>query len=317
MDKKIWIIAAVIVIIAIVAGYFYTHGDDGTITIGYQPSDHDAALFVAEAQEKYKNQGLNVKTVQFNNGGDMLTAMASGEVDVGYLGLTPALSGIANNANIKIVSGAQLEGSAILVSDKSGISSVADLKGKNVGTLGEASIQHFLLSYALNESGLSINDVHESGMKSAEMVTALRDNKIDAIFVPEPFVTTVVENGYGKVLEDSGDIISEHPCCVIVASDNFINKHPDDVKKIVEINTEATKFIQSNSSEAVKLLPSDIVSNASIEEVSLKGLEFVSGLSDSYKKSVLDFMHKEVELGVLKQNLTEEQIFYDTGAPSI
>ena len=318
MDKKVWIIAAVIVIIAIAAAYFvFVKGDDGTITIGYQPSDHDAALFVAEAQEQYKNQGLNVKTVQFKNGGDMLTAMASGDVDIGYLGLTPALSGIQNGVPIKVVSGAQLEGSAILVGEDSNINSVADLKGKTVATLGEASIQHFLLSYALNESGLSIDDVEESGMKSADMVTALRDNKVDAIFVPEPFATTVVENGYGRILEDSGDIISEHPCCVIVASDDFIKNHPNETKKIVEINTNATEFIQNNATGAAALLPDDIVSNLSIEEISLEGLNFVSGLSDAYKQNVMDFMQKEVDLGVLNQKLTESQIFYDTGAPSI
>ena len=318
MDKKVWIIAAVIVIIAIAAAYFvFVKGDDGTITIGYQPSDHDAALFVAEAQEQYKNQGLNVKTVQFKNGGDMLTAMASGDVDIGYIGLTPALSGIQNGVPIKVISGAQLEGSAILVSDNSTINSVADLKGKTVATLGEASIQHFLLSYALNASGLSISDVEESGMKSADMVTALRDNKVDAIFVPEPFATTVVENGYGRILEDSGDIISEHPCCVIVASDDFIKNHPNETKKIVEINTNATEFIQNNATGAAALLPDDIVSNLSIEEISLEGLNFVSGLSDAYKQNVMDFMQKEVDLGVLNQKLTESQIFYDTGAPSI
>lgn len=293
------------------------NADDGKITIGYQPSDHDAALFVAEAQKQYENQGLEVETVQFKNGGDMLTAMASGDVDVGYLGLTPALAGIQNGVPIKVVSGAQLEGSGILVGTDSGINSVADLKGKTVATLGEASIQHFLLAYALNQSGLSINDVDESGMKSAEMVTALRDGKVDAIFVPEPFVTTVVENGYGKLLEDSGDIISEHPCCAIVATDSFIQNHPDELKKIVEINTNATQYIQENPDAAAELLPDDIVSNLSIEQVSLSGLQFVSGLSDTYRQSVMDFMNKEVTLGVLKEKLTEDQIFYDTGASSI
>ena len=128
MDKKYWIIAIIIVIIAIAGAYFYmNNADDGKITIGYQPSDHDAALFVAEAQKQYENQGLEVETVQFKNGGDMLTAMASGDVDVGYLGLTPALAGIQNGVPIKVVSGAQLEGSGILVGTDSGINSVADL----------------------------------------------------------------------------------------------------------------------------------------------------------------------------------------------
>ena len=70
-------------------------GSGDTVTIGYLPSDHDAALFVADAQGKYQENGINTKLVQFNNGGDLMTAMASGEVDVGYVGITPVLSSIA------------------------------------------------------------------------------------------------------------------------------------------------------------------------------------------------------------------------------
>ena len=317
MDNKYIGIIIVVVIIAIAGAYYFMgSGNDGKITIGYQPSDHDAALFVAEAQKKYEAQGLKIETVQFSNGGDMLTAMASGEVDVGYLGLTPALSGIQNGVPIKIISGAQLEGSGILVGQNSNINSVKDLKGKTVGTLGEASIQHFLLSSTLKDNGLSMDDVKESGMKSAEMVTALRDGKIDAIFVPEPFVTTTLENGYGKLLEDSGSIIEDHPCCVIVASDKFIKDSPEDAKKIVTINTEATKYIQNDSKEAAKLIPEDVSSNTTIEEISLDGLHFVSGLDNSIKTNIMNFMQKEYDLGVLKSKLTESQMFYDTGAPT-
>ena len=49
MDNKI--IAIIIAIIAIVAvGAFFLTGSGDTVTIGYLPSDHDAALFVADAQ---------------------------------------------------------------------------------------------------------------------------------------------------------------------------------------------------------------------------------------------------------------------------
>ena len=61
MDKKI--IAIIIAVIAVVAvgGYFLMGGGSDTITIGYLPSDHDAALFVADAQGKYAENGINTK----------------------------------------------------------------------------------------------------------------------------------------------------------------------------------------------------------------------------------------------------------------
>ena len=94
MDNKI--IAIIVAVIAVVAigGYFLMGAGSDTVTIGYLPSDHDAALFVADAQGKFAEKGINTKLVQFNNGGDLMTAMASGDVDVGYVGITPVLSSI-------------------------------------------------------------------------------------------------------------------------------------------------------------------------------------------------------------------------------
>ena len=81
MDNKI--IAIIIAIIVVAVGAFLIFGGGGEeVTIGYLPSDHDAALFVADAQGKYAENGIKTKLVQFNNGGDLMTAMASGDVDV-------------------------------------------------------------------------------------------------------------------------------------------------------------------------------------------------------------------------------------------
>ncbi|MGI6448436.1 MAG: ABC transporter substrate-binding protein [Methanobrevibacter boviskoreani] len=312
MDKKTGvIIAIVIIIIAIIGGYYaFGHSDETTVKIGYLPSDHDSALFVAQAQKQYEAQGINVETSSFNNGGDLMTAMASGDIDVGYVGVTPALSSISKGIPVKIVSGAQREGSGIVVSNKSSINSIADLKGKKVATPGEASIQYMLLEYALNKENVNISQVNPSSMKVAQMNDALKTGSLDAIVTYEPYASIAVSSGYGKLLENSSEIMPDHPCCVVVASDSFIKDHPKELKSILAIHENATKYINEHPDEAAKLLPSDIVPNASLEGNVLKGINFVSGLNDTYKQSVMDFKDTEIQLGVLNKNLTEDQIFY-------
>ena len=123
MDNKI--IAIIVAIIAIVAvGAFFFAGSGDTVTIGYLPSDHDAALFVADAQGQFASNGIKTNLVQFNNGGDLMTAMASGDVDVGYVGITPVLASIQKGVPVKVISAAQTDGSGLVVSKNSGISSV-------------------------------------------------------------------------------------------------------------------------------------------------------------------------------------------------
>ncbi|MBQ6629472.1 MAG: ABC transporter substrate-binding protein [Methanobrevibacter sp.] len=310
MDNKI--IAIIVAVIAVVAigGYFLMGGANDTVTIGYLPSDHDAALFVADAQGKFAENGINTKLVQFNNGGDLMTAMASGDVDVGYVGITPVLSSIEKGVPVKVISAAQTEGSGIVVAKDSGINSVSDLAGKKIATPGDASIQHMLLKYYLGQNGMSIDDLKVSAMKVPSMNDALKTGKIDGMITFEPYVTIAEENG-AKVLVDSSEILPNHPCCVVVASDDFIKNHENETKTILEIHENATAYINNNTDEAAGLLPADIVKDVEIEKKALAGFPLISGLNDSYKQDVMDFMNLEVELGVLKKAISEDKIFWE------
>lgn len=309
MDNKI--IAIIVAIIAIVAvGAFFLTGGGDTVTIGYLPSDHDAALFVADAQGQFESNGIKTKLVQFNNGGDLMTAMASGDVDVGYVGITPVLASIEKGVPVKVISAAQTDGSGLVVSKNSGISSVNDLSGKSIATPGEASIQYMLLQYYLKQNGMSLDDLKVSSMKVPSMNDALKTNKIDGMITFEPYVTIAEKNG-ATVLAGSKDILPNHPCCVVVASDKYLNEHPNETNTILKIHKNATDFINNNTDEAASMIPSDIVSDVEVEKVAISSFPFISGLDDSFKKDVMDFMNLEVDLGVLKGPISQDKIFWE------
>ena len=321
MNKKIAVIIAVVVIALIIigaasAGWLNLGGNNSAnkVTIGYLPSDHDSALFVADAQGLYKEKGIETELVQCNNGGDLMTAMASGEVDVGYVGISPVLSSIEKGVPVKIISAAQNEGSGIIVSNNSGIKAAADLSGKTVATPGEASIQYVLLNYYLSRNGLSMANVNASAMKTPSINDAINTNTIDAGVTFQPFVSTSEAAG-NTVLATSNDILPNHPCCVVVASQDLIDKHPDTVKNIVDIHENATKFIndnvKSNPSEVVNLLPKDIVSDKDVEANSLASFPFISGLNDTYKSNVDSFIQLEVDLGILKDKISHDKLFWE------
>ena len=287
-----------------------------TITIGYLPSDHDAALFVADAQGKFQENGINTKLVQFNNGGDLMTAMASGEVDVGYVGITPVLSSIEKGVPVKVISAAQTEGSGIVVAKDSGINSVSDLAGKKIATPGEASIQHMLLTYYLDQNGMSIDDVKVSAMKVPSMNDALKTKQIDGIITFQPYVSIAEAEEGNTLLADSHAILPNHPCCVVVASDDFIKNHEDQVKTIADIHENATDFINDNieegkASEVVKLLPEDIVSDPELEAQSLTSFPFISGIDEEFKGTLDAFQTIEVELGIIKQPIPDKDLYWE------
>ena len=322
MNKKITFVlvlalAAFLVMGSASAGLFdFLGGGDNTVKIGYLPSDHDAALFVADKQGLYADKNITTELVQFNNGGDLMTAMASGEVDVGYVGIAPVLSSVSKGVPVKVISSAQTEGSGIVVTKDSGIKSAADLKGKSIATPGEASIQHVLLSYYLKKNGLSTNDLNISAMKVPSMNDALKTKQIDGIITFQPYVSIAANDTNNVVLENSSGILPNHPCCVVVASDDFIKNHEDKAKDIVDIHKNATKFINDkvaagNSSEVVKLLPEDIVSDAHLEANSLQSFPFISGIDNAFKADVDAFQKLEVDIGILNGTVSHDKLYWE------
>lgn len=312
MDKKL-ILAVVVLLVFIIGGAysFLTNPvNEDIVTIGYLPSDHDAALFVAQAQGEYAAHGIETELVQFNNGGDLMTGMASGEVDIGYGGITPVLSAVEKGVPIKVVAGAQIEGSGIAVSPESDIDSPEDLAGKSIATPGEASIQYMLLQYYLEDNNMSTDDMNISAMKVAPMNDALNANKIDGMLTYEPYVTMAVENG-NEMFINSSEILPEHPCCVVAASERFIDENPDKLDTIISIHENATEFILENPDEAAELLPDDIVADVEIEKKAISGIKFVYGLNETYKQSIMDFMQIEVDLGILEEPIPETDIFWE------
>jgi NitT/TauT family transport system substrate-binding protein len=321
MNKKITFLLVLVFAVFLVmgsasAGLFDFMGGDDTVKIGYLPSDHDAALFVADAQGLYADKGIKTELVQFNNGGDLMTAMASGDVDVGYVGIAPVLSSIQAGVPVKVISAAQIEGSGILVTDESGIASAGDLSGKTIATPGEASIQHVLLSLYLKENGMSLDDINESAMKVPSINDALKTNQLGGAITFQPYVSIAESNDNIHELADSSEILPGHPCCVVVASDDFIKNNKETVNNIIDIHENATDFINSNiengtTDEVVKLLPEDIVSDASVEAQSLESFPFISGLDDDYKADVDAFQALEVDLGILNQTIPHKMLYWE------
>ena len=322
MNKKITFVlvlalAAFLVMGSASAGLFdFLGGGDDTVKIGYLPSDHDAALFVADAQGLYKEKNISTELVQFNNGGDLMTAMASGDVDVGYVGIAPVLSSVSSGVPVKVISSAQVEGSGIIVTDDSDIENAQDLAGKTIATPGEASIQHVLLSAYLKANGMSLDDVNESAMKVPSINDALKTGNLPAAITFQPYVSLGETDDNIDKLVDSSEIMPGHPCCVVVASDDFIKNHEDTAKDIVAIHENATTFINDQikagkTDDIVKLLPEDIVADPAAEADSLESFPFIFGLDDSYKANVDAFQQLEVDLGILNQTISHEDLYWE------
>jgi NitT/TauT family transport system substrate-binding protein len=230
--------------------------EDNTIRVGYLQNDlHHLPLFVTLEKGFFEEAGLKIEVSGiFKAGPEEMSAFAAGELDLGYVGQAPATAAYLNRvADIKFISQSNLEGSSIVVKTDSKIKSVSDLTGRIIAIPGHATMQDFLLRKALMKSGVSFDDIKIIVLKPPEMIQALKQKNIDAFIAWQPYPSQAEADGTCRVLISSADIWENHPCCVVVADEQFLINNPDKLLKIKEVHKRACVFIKNNYKAAVKI----------------------------------------------------------------
>jgi taurine transport system substrate-binding protein len=160
---------------------------------------------VMESGQIEKATGYKINWRMFSGGGDVIKAMASGDVQIGEAGSSPIAAAMSSGQEVELVwildDIAAAE--ALVARNGTNIASVKDLKGKKVAT-PFVSTTHYQLLVAMKLEGLKGNDAQILNMRPPEIAAAWERGDIDATFVWDPVLSKVKSSG--KVILTSGDV---------------------------------------------------------------------------------------------------------------
>ena len=219
------------------ASFFVQAAPD--VTVAYQTSADPAK--VAQADGAYeKATGANIKWRKFDNGADIIAAIASGDVQIAYLGSSPLTAAITRNVPVEtFLIATQLGGSEALVArDGSGINSPQDLVGKKVA-VPFVSTGHYSLLAALKHWNIDPSKVTILNLAPPAIVAAWKRGDIDATYVWDPALGTAKENG--KVLITSGELgkLGAPTFDAWIVRKDFAKQHPEVVKAFAKVTLDA------------------------------------------------------------------------------
>ena len=156
-----------------------------------------------------KATGYKINWKMFGGGGDVIKAMASGEVPIGEVGSSPATTAAATGLDVQIVWIIDdiNDAEQLVVSEKSGIKSINDLKGKKIAT-PLASTAHYQLMFAITKAGVNPKEVQIMNMRPPEIAAAWERGDIDGTFIWDPVLSKIRGMG-GKKIVSSSDIAKQ------------------------------------------------------------------------------------------------------------
>jgi taurine transport system substrate-binding protein len=180
------------------------HAADKTVVVGYQTDALPSSVGIANGDFE-KATGAKIDFRRFNSGAEIFAAIASGDVQVGYVGSSPFAAATSRGLDVKAFYLASISGvdEALVVRNGSGINSLADLKGKKLAA-APVSTDHYQLLALIKSLGLTEKDVQVFAVPQPEIVAGYNRGDLDGGFVWDPALTELKKNG--KVIATSKDV---------------------------------------------------------------------------------------------------------------
>ncbi len=292
-----------------------TPGGKTVVRLAFFPNvTHGVALVGtgSGAFQKALAPNATIEERVFTAGPAEIEALFANAVDIGYVGPGPALNGFLKSKGeaLRIIAGASSGGAGLVVRNGANITKLADLAGKRVSVPQTGGTQDISLRHVLKEAGLVSTE--KGGTVSvlqnapADALTLFKAGRLDAAWVPEPWVTRLVAEGNGTLLIDERDRWPgrRFASTVVIARKAFLDEHPDLVKRFLVAHAETVASIHKDPEAARRVIGERIktLSKKAIPEAILKqALARTDFTDDPLRESVLTFADWSRDLGYQRQ----------------
>ncbi|GAB3052708.1 ABC transporter substrate-binding protein [Sediminivirga luteola] len=231
----------------------------------------------------YQMDGYRFEYSFFPNYTDLLSALASGNVDVaegGDVGLIQTYintnGGVRAFAVTEPAPGAQ----SVLVKPDSGIESVADLAGKRV--VGSTAANYYpAFVTLLEQEGLSLEDIEFVDSNPNDAIQAYVQGHVDAFISTDPATAFAQEQTDSEILAGFGDIFDNY--YPYFASNQTLEDKPEAIQALTTAIADNIDWAVNNPEEYVELLAPELGFSEEALELSIgRGATGLQPIDDEF-----------------------------------
>jgi NitT/TauT family transport system substrate-binding protein len=294
--------------------------DPATIKVIFLPYLSNAPFFIAQEEGFFEEQGLIIELVEMGRSSEAIPALEKGDVDVVGGALSAGLlNAISRGANIKITADkGQIAPSggcptAALIASNSFMEShptmsLADLKGASIG-INPAGFSAYWTELYLTQANLSLDDVDIFKGESPAKFEAIREGTLDIMGANEPWLTRVLQAGYGSIFLKAMDIIPEASYASVWYGSTLLDENSDLGNRFMAAYLQGVR--QYNEGKIDRNLEI-LVKYTDLEKELIRDSCWVSINNDGKinASDIIDFQEWAIEKDLLDE-IVPEDMFWD------
>lgn len=215
-----------------------------------------APMYVAIEEGYFADEGINLELVCGFGADKTMTAVISGEAQIGFMGSEASIYTYAEGATDYVVNFAQLTqraGNFLVAREEMPDFTWEDLKGHLVLGGRKGGMPEMVFEYILKENGidpetdLEINQSIDFGSTAA----AFAEDQGDFTVEFEPGATTLESEGKGYVVASLGEDSGYAPYTAFSAKQSYIDENPDVIQGFTNALQKGMDYVQSHTPEEI------------------------------------------------------------------
>ncbi|PQD97929.1 aliphatic sulfonates ABC transporter substrate-binding protein [Mycobacterium sp. EPG1] len=219
-------------------------------TLNIDFATYNPLSLIIKNQRWLEDEGLQVNWVQSAGSNKANEALRAGAIDVGSTAGSAALLARANGSPIQVIGiYSQPEWAALVAPAGSDITSVEQLRGKNVAAT-KGTDPYFFLLQALEANGLSVEDVTVQNLQHADGWAALQNGSVDAWAGLDPIMAGAEQTGATLFYRN----IDFNSFGFLNAREDFLQDNPELAQLVVDAYAAAAEWAADNPDETAKIL---------------------------------------------------------------
>lgn len=238
-------------------------GGDGVrnISVGVIPIAPSAAVQLGIDEGIFAKHKLKVELQSGQGGAAMLPAVSTGTMNFSVGNPLSVLLAKSKGLDMKIVSGysnslaAGNDINGVVARADSGIASAKDLVGKKVAVNTINAQGDLTIKEVVSKQGGDPGAVQFLELPFQDMAAQLAEGNVDAVWVPEPFLSRLLAEGNRLVTYNNQEALPGLPTMVTFTSGNYAQQNPQVVSDFKAAMTETLALAQSNPDKVRALLP--------------------------------------------------------------
>ena len=215
-----------------------------------------APQYVAIEEGYFAEEGLDLTLITGFGADKVLTALISGEADIGFMGAEASIYAYQEGATDPAVNFAQLTqraGNFLVAREEMQDFKWEDLKGKKVLGGRKGGMPEMVFEYILRKNGLdSQKDLTiDQSIDFGSTAAAFSSGKGDFTVEFEPSATALEKEGAGYVVASLGVDSGYVPYTSYSAKTSYMEKNPEIIQKFTNALQKGMEYVQGHTPEEI------------------------------------------------------------------